>query len=154
MNEPVFPSIAPREVGIQLNLTYEDLPEDWCEFLIKLGKHILNLCHEEPAAFQIQIKEFRDYLMQLQEAITLYEEKAGQEDPTVPAWYEEIGAAWRKECDEDSWLSDVLGRVCDYTKSKELELMADLLLNMLQLDWPDFVEVNIADINQYLGAHV
>ena len=154
MNAPEFPTITPREVSIQINITDKDLPDDWCDFLITLGKYILNLCHEDPAAFQIQVKKLRDYLVTLQEAITLYEEKAGQEDPTVPAWYEEIGAAWRKECDEDSWFSDVLCRVCDYTKSKELELKADLLLNILQLDWPDFVEINIFDINQYLGSLV
>ena len=154
MNEPTFPTIPPREYGIQVNVTAADLPDDWCAFLIKLGTAILNLCHEEPAAFQIQVKSLRDYLVELQKAIKLYDDKAGQEDPSVPAWYEEIGAAWRKECDDDSCLADILGRVFDLDISKELSLKCCLLLNMLELDWPDFIRANTADINQYLGSLV
>ena len=122
MNAPEFPTITPREVSIQVNITADDIPDDWCDFLQALGKYILNLCHEEPSTFQIQVKKLRDYLATVQEAIGIYEDKAGQEDPSVPSWYEEIAAAWRKESGEDEPLTDILCRVCDITESKELEL--------------------------------
>ena len=152
MNAPEFPTITPREIGIQINITDKDLPDDWCDFLITLGKYILNMCHEEPAAFQIQVKRLRDYLIDLQEAIDAYEDKAGQEDPSVPFWYEEIAAAWRKECDEEDPVADILERVCDTTESKEFCTKVGLLLNIMELDWPDFIEENIKEINQYLGS--
>ena len=155
MNAPEFPSIAQREVGIQVNITTADIPYSWCGFLQTLSKYILNLCNEEPAAFQSQVKKLRDYMVALQEAISLYEDKAGQEDPSVPFWYEEIAAAWGKDPDdEEDPLVDILCRVCDLTDSKELELKAGLLLNIFQLDWPDFIEENIKDINAYLGSFV
>ena len=155
MDAPEFPTITPREVGIQVNITAADIPYSWCEFLQRLSKYILNLCHEEPAAFQIQVNALRDYLVTLQEAINVYEDKAGQEDPSVPFWYEEIAAAWGKDPDdEEDPLVDILCRVCDLTDSKELDLKAGLLLNIFQLDWPDFIEENIKDINQYLGSIV
>lgn len=149
MNKPEFPEIMPREFGLQITLTKEDLPCDWPEYVAKLGGYIMDSCDAEVESFKLAMTKFRDYLMGVSSAIEEYDSDFGDDKP-VPEWYPEIGSGWLKDEDEEDWLNSALDSILMKGVSAELELKCNLLLALLDGPWPDFIDDLINLIDDYL----
>lgn len=149
MDRPTFPTVIPREHGLIVAIDKTDLPDTWPEFVTKLGSFILDTCDAEPTAFKATMQEFKNYLIGVYAAIEKYDEAASDDKP-VPDWYQEIGACWTKDEDDQDWLCGMLDQIINKGCTEEVELKCNLLMTLLMAPWPGFFDEMITQVDEYL----
>ena len=148
MEEPKLPTLPHGMTGMEITIKPKDLPETWPDFVTNLGTYILQMYGVNDDDFNKMVDGLLTYLKGMDEAITLYDEDAWDDKDTVPEWYKNLDG-WKKEDETDHWIEEALEVMLNMTIHKWTSLKVNLLLNLFQLPWPDFIGACIEDIERY-----